>query len=242
MEDGSNKLRYKAELRIPYTAQGSPFYLKDPPAAMQLTQQRDALMQECMNILVANMHMTDLQVMQEIKVGRILWPFHSTQALANTRADGTEICDSQKWEWYIRTSTETKPECYDRYPANPPQRNAQGKPMPALLAQPRNDRLYGGCIVKAFVNPAWNKFRPGVSIFLNTIQHWADDDRIDGRIPASEVWEADENPPADMVVDPGQPTPRSAIDTGVAVNQSTVGQTLAGVFSSGLPPPRRPAA
>lgn len=71
-----------------------------------------------------------------------------------------------------------------------------GKPQ--RITDPQE--IYPGAIVKALVNPYWYDVdgNRGVAWGLNAIQKIRDGERLDGRVPAEDVFEADEDAVADL--------------------------------------------
>lgn len=71
-----------------------------------------------------------------------------------------------------------------------------GKPMPIT----EESQMYPGVRVKAFVNPYWYDVEgnKGVAWGLNAVQKIGEGDRLDGRVKAQDVFEADEDAVADL--------------------------------------------
>lgn len=89
-----------------------------------------------------------------------------------------------------------------------------GKPMPIT----DQNQIYPGIKVKALVDPYWYDVgtNKGVAWGLNGIQKISDGERLDGRVKAENVFEADENAVADLgdLTNPVDSEPESQDDEG----------------------------
>lgn len=95
---------------------------------------------------------------------------------------------------YISARSESKPGLVYRHAGD--RKNAEGKALPALVeAEKIKEVFYPGAKVKAqlAIFAYEKKTNTGVGFALNHVQKWEDGERLDGRSPADESFDADLN-------------------------------------------------
>lgn len=119
-----------------------------------------------------------------IRDGTCNLPFHN---------DGHEKKGYPEGSVYMNVRTTRKPGIVSVFPG------PDGKPLPLNS----EEEIYPGCIVKASVGAfAYDRQgNKGVSFGLNNLQKLADGERLDGRAPADEEFEADESAVAELPAD-----------------------------------------